>query len=260
MKKILFTTTIVTFFLAVSMLMPAYSAPTVIKVGHVSEGGIRLPGTGRSVALEVFKTYVEANSEGRLKLEIHPDGSLGNARSLLEQCQLGVVPMVGSYTAVMTPFCQELATLQIPFLFKDSLVAWKVLRGPFGKELAKKFREKTGMRILYWGEGSGFRNIYTVKGKVVKSPADLKGLKMRVPENPGLLALFRALGTNTVTITWTELYNALQTGMAEACDTELFSMYKAKLYEVTPNITMSMHGYNVHPIILPFRICRLQKA
>jgi len=222
--------------------------PILIKLGHGSEGEMRIPGAGRTAGILAFKNYVEAATNGGIKFEIHPNSSLGGTRVMMEQCQTGVIQMAGVYTAIMVPFAPEVAITQIPYLFKDSLVAWKVMAGPLGEELAEVVKKKTGLRVLAWPEGAGYRNLYTVKP--VKSPADLKGMKVRVPENPGLLAMFRGWGAKTVTITWKELYSGLQTGMAKGCDTELYSMYYAKLYEVCPNITMSRHSYNLHPLLI----------
>ena len=122
------------------------------------------------------------------------------------------------------------------------------MEGPVGQDLADLFLKETGLRVLGWADGAGFRNIYAEKP--VRSPEDLKGMTIRVPENPGLLAMFRAWGSKTVTITWSELYTSLQAGMAEGHDTELYSMYSKKLYEVNPYVTVTRHGYNLHPLMM----------
>ncbi|BEQ16936.1 TRAP transporter substrate-binding protein [Desulfoferula mesophila] len=227
----------------------AADKPIVIRLGHGSEGEMRMPGAGRTAGVLAFANYVEAATNGGITFEIHPNYSLGGVRAMIEQCQTGVIQMVGTYTSIMVPFAPEVAVTQIPYLFKDNRVAWKVMAGPVGKELTELFLKNTGLRVLIWPEGSGYRNLYT-KDKLVKSVADLKGMKVRVPENPGLLAMFRAYGARTVTVNWKELYTALQTGMAQACETELYSMYSVKLYEVCKNITMTRHSYNLHPLMI----------
>ncbi|MDV4145267.1 MULTISPECIES: TRAP transporter substrate-binding protein [Shimia] len=231
-----------------SMTGAAVAEPIVIKLGHSSEGDVRLPGSGRTACVSAMKNYLEVASEGEIELEVHPDGALGNARTMIESAQTGVIQMVGAYTSIMVPFAPEISVTQIPYVFRDSLTAWKVMEGPLGDELADSFLKKTGLRVLAWPEGAGFRNIYAEKP--VHSVADLDGMKMRVPENPGLLAMFRAWGANTVTITWSELYTSLQSGMAEGHDTELYSMYSKKLYEVNPHVTVTRHSYNLHPILI----------
>jgi tripartite ATP-independent transporter DctP family solute receptor len=228
----------------------AAAKPIVIKLAHNSVAGVDLPGTGSVANAYVMKNYIESATDGQIQVEIYPNSALGNPRGILELCQTGVIQMIISYNAIMVPFCQEIAVTQIPFLFKDTLTATRVLQqGPFGDELAKLFLKRTGLRILSWPEGGGFRNLYT-RDKLVKSPADMQGMKIRVPENPGLLAMFQAWGAKTVTVTWTEVYTALQTGLAEGCDTEIYSADSVKLFEVLKYVTMTGHGHNVHPIII----------
>ncbi|QQM29988.1 TRAP transporter substrate-binding protein [Martelella lutilitoris] len=235
--------------MAVTTLAGAANAePIVIKIGHGSEGDLHLPGAGRTACVAAMKDYLNVASDGQLDLEAYPDSSLGDARSMIESAQTGVIQMAGVYTSIMVPFMPEIAITQIPYVFPDSLTAWQVMEGPLGDALAEGFLEKTGLRVLAWPEGAGFRNIYSEKP--IHSVADMKGMKMRVPENPGLLAMFRAWDANTVTIGWSELYTALQSGMAEGHDTELYSMYASKLYEVNPYVAMTRHSYNLHPILI----------
>lgn len=233
---------------AASLVGAAMAEPIVIKVGHSSEAETQLPGAGRSAGINAFKHYVETQSHGAIEVEVHPNGSLGNARTLLESAQIGTIQMAGAYTSIMVPFAPEIAITQIPYVFDSNLTAWRVMEGPVGDELADLFLERTGLRVLGWVDGAGFRNIYSEKP--IHSPEDMKGMTMRVPENPGLLAMFRAWGAKTVTITWSELYTSLQSGMAEGHDTELYSMYSKKLYEVNPHVTMTRHSFNLHPLLI----------
>ncbi len=222
--------------------------PVVIKVAWSAEGDMRFPGSGQTACISAMKNYVEVASEGKFKFDLYPSGALGNPRTMIETAQNGAIQMVGAYTAIMVPFAPEISITQIPYIFRDNMTAWKVMAGPVGDELADIFLKKTGLRVLAWPDGAGFRNIYTEKP--VQSVADLKGMKMRVPENPGLLAMFRGWGANTVTISWSELYTSLQAGMAEGHDTELYSMFSKKLYEVNPHVTVTRHSFNLHPVMI----------
>lgn len=235
--------------LALASMAGAVAAePIVIKLGHSSEGEVMLPGSGRTAGIAAFKDYIEVASQGEMVVEVYPNGSLGNARTMIESAQLGTLQAAGAYTSIMVPFMPEMAVTQIPYVFDNNLTAWKVMEGPVGQELADLFLERTGLRVLGWADGAGYRHIYSEKP--IKSPADLEGMTMRVPENPGLLAMFQAWGAKTVTITWSELYTSLQSGMAEGHDTELYSMYSKKLYEVNPYVTMTRHSYNLHPLVM----------
>lgn len=233
---------------AASFVGTAIAEPIVIKIGHSSEAETQLPGAGRSAGINAFAHYVKTQSQGALEVEVYPNGSLGNARTMIESAQLGTLQMAGAYTSIMVSFVPEIAVTQIPYVFDSNLTAWRVMEGPVGEELADVFLERTGLRVLGWVDGAGFRNIYSEKP--IRSPADIDGMTMRVPENPGLLAMFRAWGAKTVTITWSELYTSLQSGMAEGHDTELYSMFSKKLYEVNPYVTMTRHSYNLHPLLI----------
>lgn len=226
----------------------AAADPIVVKIAHSSEADLRLPGSGRTAGVLAMKRFLESESNGGIEVQIYPNGELGSARSLIEQAQLGVIQVAGVYTSVMVPFVPEMAVTQIPYLFRDHLTAWKVMNGPFGDELATAVKKNTGLRVLGWADGGGFRQIYT--SKPIDSLADLKGMKLRVPQNPGLLAMFKAWGASTVTIDWSELYTSLEAGMAEGTDTELYSMYEAKLVEVVPHVAMTHHSYNLHPLLM----------
>jgi len=238
-------------FLVISALLAVQgnAAPIVIKLGHYSTADIPFPGQGIAPNITVFKNYVEQASNGELKIEVHPNAVLGSVRPMIELTQSGAIQMTVPYTSIMVPFVPEMGVTQTPFLFKDHVVAYRSMQGQFGKELNELWIKKTGTRILSWPEGSGFRQVYS-KGKMIKTPDDMKGLKIRVPENPGLLALFTAFGAKTVTVTWTEVYTALQTGVADSCETELLSVEEAKLFEVMKYTTMLNHSYNIQPLIV----------
>jgi tripartite ATP-independent transporter DctP family solute receptor len=225
------------------------AAPIVIKLGHYSTADLPFPGQGIAPNVTVFKNYVEQASNGELQVEIHPNAVLGSVRPMIELTQAGAIHMTVPYTSIMVPFVPEMGITQTPCLFKDHVVAYRTMQGQFGKELNDLWVKRTGTRILSWAEGSGFRQVYS-KVKMIKTPDDMKGLKVRVPENPGLLALFTAFGAKTVTVTWTEVYTALQTGVADSCETELLSVEEAKLFEVMKYTTMLNHSYNIQPLIV----------
>jgi tripartite ATP-independent transporter DctP family solute receptor len=245
----LFGLAVLNLLIAVVLFSPVSAAPIVIKLGHYSTADLPFPGQGIAPNVIVFKNYVEQTSNGEMQVEIHPNAVLGSVRPMIELTQAGAIHMTVPYTSIMVPFVAEMGITQTPFLFKDHAAAYRTMQGPLGKDLNELWVKKTGTRILSWPEGSGFRQVYT-KNKMVKTPDDMKGLKIRVPENPGLLALFSAFGAKTVTVTWTEVYTALQTGVADSCETELLSVEEAKLFEVMKYATMLNHSYNVQPLIV----------
>lgn len=227
--------------------MPVQAAPKyTIKLGHFSID--KYPGDPPVVNAYIFKHYVESLSNGDMEVKIYPNFQLGDVRAMMESTQMGATQATITYTSVFTIFAKKVALTQIPFVFPNEEVAIRVMRGPFGKELAEDVRKSVGIRVLNWADGCGFRQIYS--NKPITSPADLKGMKLRVPENKGLLLLFKGIGAAPVTISWAELYTALQTGVAEGCETEIQSGVVIKLNEVQKYLTISRHSYNLQPLLM----------
>jgi TRAP-type transport system periplasmic protein len=242
------------FFMVIGLVLFWTASPSLvqaapkytIKLGHFSID--KYPGDPPVVNAYNFKHYVESLSNGDMEVKIYPNFQLGDVRAMMESTQMGATQATITYTSVFTIFDKKAALTQIPFVFPSEEIAIRVMRGPFGKELAEDVRKTTGIRVLNWADGCGFRQLYS--NRPIKSAADLKGMKLRVPENKGLLLLFKALGAAPVTISWAELYTALQTGVAEGCETEIQSGVVIKLNEVQKYMTMSSHSYNIQPLLM----------
>jgi len=131
----------------------------------------------------------------------------------------------------------------IPYLFPSAAIAWEVLDGPFGKKLCQGLIQKTGMRHLAYSE-CGFRH-FTNNKKKIRTPEDMKGLKFRVQETPLYVTLVKSLGASPTPIAWTEVYNALQTGVVDGQENPVSVIIYAKLYEVQKYITLDGHVYGV---------------
>jgi len=159
-----------------------------------------------------------------------------------EAVKLGSV-QVGMLSGPFSGFCREAQVFDIPYLFPSHLVAYRTLDGPFGKELAEECLKKTGMRILTYAQ-VGFRN-FTNSAKVIKSPADLKGLKFRVMENPVYMNLVRSMGAAPTPIPWPETYTALQQKVVDGQENPISAIKFAKLYEVQKYMTMDGHTFGV---------------
>jgi tripartite ATP-independent transporter DctP family solute receptor len=222
-------------------------AATVMKLAHVAPPG---PYQSDEAAMSyVLKNMAEVETDGDLQVTVYPAGQLGSMRAMVESTQMGATQAVICYTSVLSMFSPKIALIGITFIFPTADHAWATLDGPFGKELAEAFRKETGLRVLAWGEGDAFRVIWNSK-RPIHTPADLKGLKIRVPENKGLMGMFKAFGASPVTITWTETYSAMQTGVADGSEPELGSGLNIKLYEVSKYITLSNHSYNTHALLV----------
>ncbi|MEI8188823.1 MAG: DctP family TRAP transporter solute-binding subunit [candidate division NC10 bacterium] len=211
-----------------------------IRLGHPDPADIY---TSRKAAgSTVFKAMVENETGGAVKVNLFPAGQLGGEREVAEAVKLGSV-QIGMLSGPFSGFCREAQVFDIPYLFPSHLVAYRVLEGPFGKELAEECLKKTGMRILTYAQ-VGFRN-FTNSARVIKSPADLKGLKFRVMENPVYMTLVRSMGGAPTPIPWPETYTALQQKVVDGQENPISSIKFAKLYEVQKYMTTDGHTFGV---------------
>lgn len=188
-------------------------------------------------------TAIEQATNGDMVLEIHGGATLGNGKAIVEQCQAGIIEFVESVEGLLSYWYPDMQVMSIPYIFRNYDVAYAVLDGPFGQEMREDFRKKTGLRIVSWGENGGFRNFTTGK-KMVKSPADLKGLKIRTMEIPAHMAMVKALGANPIPVAWTELYTALQTGVADGEENSIPTFMLGKLEEVQKYMVLDGHVYS----------------
>jgi len=231
------------FVLAVAGSLQA--APVEIKLAHADAPDIYT--SKKAAGSTVFKQLVEVHTGGAVDVKVFPAGQLGGEREICEATKLGTIQM-GMLSGPLANFYKEAQVLDIPYLFPSYPVAWKVMDGWFGKEMAEDCLKKTGMRILAYDQ-VGFRN-FTNSAHPIKTPADLKGLKIRVMESPVYLALVRSLGGSPTPIPWPETYTALQQKVADGEENPVTSIKFAKLYEVQKYLTLDGHSYGVSFILM----------
>ena len=193
------------------------------------------------VAAVTFKEKLEKESNGRLKVEIYPNGSLfGSDREAIEAVQLGNVEMTIPAVAPLASFNKKFMVFDLPFIFDDNEAAYKALDGELGQGLLKDL-EKNDLKGLVFAE-NGFRNMSNHKGPIT-SPADLKGMKFRTLENPVHTETFKAFGANASPFSFGELYTALQQGTYDAMESPISLYYTNKFYEVQEYLTLTKHVY-----------------
>lgn len=236
-------------FLAMGILaaMTAFtstvSAQTTIKLGHVD--GAEWQTSKKGAAGVIFKNIVEG--ETGIKVELFPAKALGNEGELIQQAQEGTTPMV-IVSGAMSKLCKAADVLNIPYTFVSPTVAWDVLDGPFGKALAEHCLEKTGLRTLAYGE-TGFRN-FTNSVREIKSPADMKGLKFRVQPIPLYVEMVKGLGGEPTPIAWSELPNALTTGVVDGQENPVGTIYNNNLHKLQKYMILDGHVYGADFIVI----------
>ena len=204
------------------------------------------PGNPRFDAANMFAALIAANSDGKYEVNIASAETLGNDVEMLKAAKTNVIQMTANSQGPLAQIIPEVGALGLPFLFKDLPTAWKVLDGPIGDEL-DKLAEAKGYVIVAWWD-NGIRNISHVS-KAIKTPDDVKGMKIRTPADKSTLDAFKALGANPAPLAWSELPTALRAGTFEGQENPLTNIYSAKLHEITPYIALSAHKYESTPVV-----------
>lgn len=217
-------------------VMSAAQAQTVMKI-NVSIAKDSHQGTG----IDAFAKELEKRTQGRYKIETFYAGSLGGERESVESVQLGTQALTMTSTGPLPNFVPELRMLDVPFLFRDKTHARAVLAGPIGQELLAKFEPK-GFKALAWAE-NGVRHMTNNK-REIKSPEDLKGLKLRTMENSVHIAAFKDLGVLPTPMPYTELFTALQQGTVDGQENPLTVIMTSKFDQVQKYMTLTSHIYS----------------
>jgi tripartite ATP-independent transporter DctP family solute receptor len=182
-------------------------------------------------AVELFRQFVEDKSAGKMKVEIYPNNQLGNQRDVVEGIQLGTIQM-SNIASVMAGFVRELNIFELPFLFENRQHFYAVLDSAIGESLRHAF-EKRGFHLLGYFD-AGVRHVMTVE-KPINSIGDLKGLKIRMMENPLHLAAFKAFGASPLPMAYSELYTALEQHVIDGAEAANTNYLSKKFYEPAPN-------------------------
>jgi C4-dicarboxylate-binding protein DctP len=197
-------------------------------------------------AAHLLADSVGKKTGGHFKIQIYPAGQLGKEAQLIEQLQLGTVHMAFTPTAPLSNFEPRLQLIDLPFLFPSRDAAYAVLDGPVGQELLAGLGKRGIKGLAFWE--SGFKQM-TSSVRPILSPSDLNGQKVRTMQSPMLLEQYREWGANPVAISFSETYNALQQGVADAQENPLVSIDSMRFYEVQKFLTLSNHGYTAFAVM-----------
>jgi len=227
------------------MLMAMIGVPLFaidIKVAHVvnEQDAFHLAATK-------FKELTEKYTNGEVKVTIFPNAVLGDERTLLERMKMGIVDAGIITSGPFVNFVPQFGVVDMPFLFRDSEHAYKVLDGPIGDKLFADL-EPQGWKGLAWAE-RGFRNLTNNK-RPINKPEDVAGLKIRLMQNPIYVDSFKALGANAVPMAWTEALTALQQHTIDGQENPLNVIVSFKLYESQKYLAITRHAYAPAPIIM----------
>lgn len=197
------------------------------------------------IAAKKFNEILKEKTQGEITLKLFPDSTLGNAQAMISGVRGGTIDMEMSGSNNFTGLAPVINLLDIPFLFRDTAHAHKVLDGKVGDELLKAL-EPLGLKgLAYWE--NGWRDVTNSKGPI-KTPADLKGLKIRTNNSAMNIAAFKIFGANPIPMPFAEVYTALETRTIDAQEHPINVVWSAKFYEVQKYLTLTHHAYS--PLIL----------
>ena len=233
MKKCLVLMAVVSFI--------CFSTPATAEM-KVKLGVVTKPGSAQNIAAEKFKELIEQRSNGNVKIQIFHSASLGNETEILQQVQMNTVQMAIITGGPFDTFDPIVRVVNYPFLFKSNEQADQILDGPLGAQILKSL-ESSGFKGLCFSE-NGFRNLTNNK-RPVKSPEDVKGLKIRVMASTIHKAIWQDLGANPTPMPW-PIYTELEQGVIDGQENPLWVMEVYKFYEIQKYMTLTRHVYSFH--------------
>jgi C4-dicarboxylate-binding protein DctP len=227
----------------VAAAAPAFAQqPIVIKFSHVVAVD-----TPKGKAADHFKKLAEERTKGKVKVEVYPNSQLYKDKEELEALSLGAVQMLAPSLAKFGPMgVREFEVFDLPYIFDNYEELHKVTMGPVGASLLAKLEPKGIKGLAYWD--NGFKVMSA--NKALKMPADFRGKKMRIQSSKVLDAQMRALGANPQVMAFSEVYQALQTGVVDGTENPPSNLYTQKMHEVQKFVTLSDHGYLGYAVIV----------
>jgi C4-dicarboxylate-binding protein DctP len=216
-------------------------APIVIKFSHVVAVD-----TPKGKAAEKFKELAEKRLPGKVKVEVYPNSTLYKDGEEMEALSLGSVQLLAPSLAKFGPLgVRDFEVFDLPYIFDNYDELHKVTEGPVGKALFAKLESKGITGLGYWD--NGFKVMSS--NKPLKLPTDLKGQKLRIQSSQVLAAQMRALGALPQTMAFSEVYQALQTGVVDGTENPPSNLYTQKMHEVQKHVIESDHGYLGYAVI-----------
>ncbi len=195
------------------------------------------------VAEKYFIEQLPIVTDGRYEVQIFLDGQLASdTNEQIQGLKSGAFDIVEMGTGSLADFTNAFAELNVPYLFKNQDVADAILNGEIGEDMMAKACADIGDIVPLYLSDNGFRQL-THADKVIKTPADLEGVKIRVQPDPIYIATFEALGASVQSVPYSELFTALQQHLVEAQENPVTNIYNQKLYEVQKTCTETNHMF-----------------
>ena len=228
---------------ACAVSLGAYAQqPIVIKFSHVVAAD-----TPKGKAAEMFAKKAAELTGGKVKVEVYANWTLYKDKEEMEALQLGAVQMLAPSLAKFGPLgVKEFEVFDLPFIFNGYDDLHKVTTGAVGKQLLAKLEPKGIRGLAFWD--NGFKSFSA--NSPIKTPADLKGKKMRIQSSKVLEEQMRSVGSMPQVMAFSEVYQALQTGVVDGTENPISNLYTQKMHEVQKHLTLTDHGYLGYAVIV----------
>jgi tripartite ATP-independent transporter DctP family solute receptor len=197
-----------------------------------------------------FAKIVKEKSKDRIEIAVYLSSQLGDEKTQIQSVQMGALDFFRANANITAEFGADKSNvLALPYIFRNRTHLWNVLNGPVGKEILENFKEKNTrmLGIAYFDEGPRH---FMLRGKQVKSVADLKGLKIRVSQTAIMMDTIRELGASPAPISYAELYSALQSGVVDGAENPITAYLNNKFYEVAKYYTLDGHVFSPSIIVM----------
>jgi C4-dicarboxylate-binding protein DctP len=228
--------------LSATPLVASAQQPIVIKFSHV----VALD-TPKGLGAEFFKKKAEELTKGKVKVEVYANSTLYKDKEEMEALQLGAVQMLAPSLAKFGPLgVKEFEAFDLPYIFNDYDALRKITNGATGKLLLSKLEPKGIRGLAYWD--NGFKSFSA--NTPIRTPADLKGKKLRIQSSKVLEEQIRSLGALPQVMAFSEVYQALQTGVVDGTENPISNLYTQKMHEVQKHLTVTDHGYLGYAVIV----------
>ncbi|MGY4508472.1 DctP family TRAP transporter solute-binding subunit [Bradyrhizobium sp. USDA 3650] len=244
MRKLLLAAAAAAIFVApaLSPVLAQAQSPIVIKFSHVVAND-----TPKGKGALKFKELAEKYTDGKVKVEIYPNSTLYKDKEEIEALQLGSVHMLAPSTAKFAPLgIKEFEALDLPWLFKDDQTYSNAMKGTIGKWLFERLETKGITGLAYWD--NGFHMLSA--NRALMKPADFQGLKFRISGSKVADQYLRIMGSIPQIMAFSEVYQALQTGVVDGCENTASNYLTQKFYEVQKDITVSYHAHLQYAVIV----------
>jgi len=228
--------------LLLSLSFAVSADPIVIKFSHVVANA-----TPKGKAADFFAKRAGELTKDKVKVEVYPNSALYKDKEEMEALQIGAVQMLAPSLAKFGPLgVKEFEVFDIPFIFDDYADLHKVTQGPIGASLLAKLEPKGIKGLAFWD--NGFKSFSA--NTPIKTPADLKGKKMRIQSSKVLEEEMRSVGAMPQVMAFSEVYQALSTGVVDGTENPISNLYTQKMHEVQKYLTLTNHGYLGYAVIV----------